>query len=90
MKLPGRRPMPSGTIIMEPEHGVYFEDGHGELRFQRAKEISLAPTQHLTNVLTIIPDDQNQIPPFMFNKIIHQELDEKFKRGEKFIDLPPP
>ena len=33
LRLPDRRPMPSGTIIMEPEHGVYFEDGQGELRF---------------------------------------------------------
>ena len=90
LRLPACRPMPSGTIIMEPEHGVYFEDGHGELQFQRAKEISHAPTQHLTNLLTIIPDDQNQVLPFMFNKIIRQELDEIFKRGEEFIDLPPP
>ena len=27
LRLPDQRPMPSGTIIMEPEHGVYFEDG---------------------------------------------------------------
>ena len=40
LQLPAYRPVPSGTIIMEPEHGVYFEDGHGELRFQRATEIS--------------------------------------------------
>ena len=50
---------PSGTLIMEPEHGIYFEDGQGELHFQLAKEISQAPTQHLTNLLTIIPYDQN-------------------------------
>ena len=82
--------MPSRTIIMEPEHGIYFEDGQSELRFQRAKEISQAPTQYLTNLLTIIPGDQNQILPFMFNRIIQQELDERFRRGEEFIDLPPP
>ena len=33
LRLPTCRPMPSGTIIMEPEHGIYFEDGQGELRF---------------------------------------------------------
>ena len=51
--------MPSSTIIMEPEHGIYFEDGQGELRFQRATEIPKAPTQHLTNLLTIVPRDGN-------------------------------
>ena len=75
---------------MEPQHGIYFEDGHGDLRFQRAKEISQVPTQYLTNLLTIVPYDQNQVLPFMFNKIIRDELDERFKRGEEFIDLPPP
>ena len=59
LRLPDRRPMPSGTKIMEPEHGVYFEDGQSELHFQRANEISKAPTQHPTNLLTIIPNDQN-------------------------------
>ena len=82
--------MPSGTIILEPEHGVYFEDDNSEPRFQRAKEISMAPTQHLINLLTIIPNDKDQILPFMFNKIIRQELDKRFKRGEEFIDIPPP
>jgi len=57
-----------------------FEDGQGELRFQRAKEISKAPTQHLTNLLTIILNDQNQILPFVFNKIIRHELDERSKK----------
>ena len=74
---------------MEPERGVYFEDGQGELRFQQAKEISKAPTQHLTNLLTIIPNDQNQILLFVFNKIIRHELDERSKKGE-LIDIPPP
>ena len=75
--------------MMEPEHGVYFEDGQGELLFQRTKEISKAPTQHLTNLLTIIPNDPNQILPFLFNKIIRYELDEIFKKGE-FVDIRPP
>ena len=78
LRLPTCRPMPSGTIIMEPKHGIYFEDGHGELHFQRAKEVSQAPTQYLTNLLTIIPYDKNQILPFMFNKIIQQKLDKIF------------
>jgi len=89
LRLSVRRPMPSETIIMKPEHGVYFEDGQGELRYQRAKEISKAPTQHLNNMLTVIPNDQNQIQPFLFNKIIRQEVDETFKKGE-FVDIPPP
>ena len=63
--------------------------GLGELRFQRAKEISKAPTQHLTNLLAIITNDQNEILPFLFKKIIRQELDEIFKKGE-FVDIPPP
>ena len=75
---------------MEPEHGIYFEDGQGALRFQRATEIPKVPTQHLTNLLTIAPDDRNQVLPFMFNKSIQHELDERFRRGEEFIDLPPP
>ena len=81
--------MPSGTIIMEPEHGVYFEDGQEELRFQRAEEISKARTQYLTNLLTIIPNDQNLIMPFMVNKIISHELDERSKKGEFIYILPP-
>ena len=45
LRLPACRPMPSSTIIMEPEYGIYFEDGQGELRFQRATDIPKAPTQ---------------------------------------------
>ena len=40
LRLPDRRPMPSRTIIMEPEHGVHFENGQGELRYQGAKDTS--------------------------------------------------
>ena len=44
LRLPACRPMPSGIIILELEHGIYFEDGNGELFFQRANEIHKAPT----------------------------------------------
>ena len=90
LRLLACRPMPSATIIMDHEHGIYFEDGQGELRFQRATEIPKARTHYLTNLLTIVLDDRNQVLPFMFNKIIQHELDERFRRGEEFIDLPPP
>ena len=89
LRLPACRPMPSGTIILEPEHGIYFEDGNGELHFQRANEINKSLTQHLQNLLTIVISDPTQILPFMINKIITKELEDRLERGEEFIDIPP-
>ena len=89
LRLSACRPIPSGTIILEPEHGIYFEDGNDELRFQRANEIHKAPTQHLQNLLTIVVSDPTQILPFMINKIITKELEDRIERGEEFIDIPP-
>ena len=89
LPLPPCRPRPSRTIILEPEHGVYFEDDNDELRFQRANEIHKAPTQHLHNLLTIVISDPTQILPFMIHKIITKELEDRLERGEKFIDIPP-
>ena len=89
LRLPAYRPMPSGTIIVEPKHGIYFDDGNGELRFQLANEIHNAPTQHLQNLLTIVINDPTQILPFIINKIITNELEDRLKRGEEFIDIPP-
>ena len=80
LRLPDRRPMPSWTIIMEPERGVYFEDGQGELRFQQAKEISKAPTQHLTNLLTIIPNDHIRLCPSCSTKSLGMNLMKDLKK----------
>ena len=88
-ELPDCLPMPAGTRIMKPEHGIYFEDGDCKLYFQRAKEISKAPTQHLTNLLTIIPENKIEALPHLFNKMIREEHDERFNKGEFIDDTPP-
>ena len=88
-ELPDCLSMPAGNIIMKPEHGIYFEDGNGKLCFQRATEISKAPTQHLTNLLTIIPQNKIEALPHLFNEMIREELDERVEKGEFVDDTPP-
>ena len=59
-KLPESILRPPVTIILEPIHGLYFEDGEGVTRSQRVNEIPIAPTQHLINLPCYMSTESNQ------------------------------
>ena len=83
--LPNQIPKPPRTIVFEPEHGLYFEDGYGNIRFQRVSELPKAPTQHLTNLLAYTYSRPEEVRPFMLDKMIKKELEERYERGEDIL-----
>ena len=68
--------------MFEPEHGLYLEDGFEMVRFQHVSELPQAPTQHLTNLLAYTISEPKDVTPFMLDKIIRKELEERYERGE--------
>ena len=91
--LPNRIPKPPGTIVFKPEHGLYFEDGFGTIRFQCVSELPQAPTQHLTNLLAYTIRKPEDVTPFMLDEMTRKELEERYERREdiypEYFQVPP-
>jgi hypothetical protein len=82
LELPGEMSLPPGSIIREPEFGIFFLDGYNKLCFQRVEEFPIAPTDHLINVLYFTSQNKMDFVSYGFGNLIRTELKKRQILGE--------
>ena len=86
LEIPGDSSLPAGSIIRQPEFGIFFLFGFNKLCFQRVSEFPIVPTDHLINVLYFTSQSKKDFVCYGFRNLIRTELKKTQILGE---DIEP-